>query len=237
MVDSYTQYPCLTSSNYYIWIVRIRSILQAKDCWEAVIGYSDEECTEISAQERRRRQNANCLALSILSKTVSDEFIIHIEQCTTAKECWEVLENVNTKSNVYDQICSLRDLINIKKTKDISVSQYVSNMLTLNKKVQRMGVVFQDRALGTILLAGLPPEEYEVFIRSIDKSDDLSTASVTALLKTEEKRMKMIRLKLLYPRNVNLVRRILEKGAQRTRTGNPLNNFKKGGLYAMHAAE
>jgi hypothetical protein len=53
-------------------------------------------------------------------------------------------------------------------------------MLTLNKKVQKMGVVLQDRALRSILLAGLLLEEYEGFIRSIDKSDDLSRASVTA---------------------------------------------------------
>jgi hypothetical protein len=114
MADSYTQYPRLTSSNYYIWIVRIRSVLQAKDCWEAVTGFSDEEGTEISTLEQRRRQNANRLAMSILSNTVSDEFITHIVQCTTAKECWEVLDNVNTESSVYDQICTLRDLMNIK---------------------------------------------------------------------------------------------------------------------------
>lgn len=175
----------LTDDNYFAWHIKAKALLEQKDCLEAIEpGYGGEELFEtLTAGERKK----NARALSLILLSVSDKHIDYIGEFKTAEKAWLTLETLNQEFGLLQQIEFLEDLSTLKKG-NMNMSNYISKLLDLNRKIKRCGINLGDHTLCLYLLRGLPRDNFEIFIRSMEYVENLKLDSVMSKLLVEEKR-------------------------------------------------
>ncbi|KAJ8878274.1 hypothetical protein PR048_018851 [Dryococelus australis] len=90
----------------------------------------------------------------------------------------------------YIKSCVVRELINVRKTADMSIHKYMSKIQDLNRNICKSRIVFTDQVLSLIFLKGLPMEKYERFVRSLERAKEtLGTKLVKVKLLIEERRV------------------------------------------------
>ena len=88
------------------------------------------------------------------------------------------------------QILVIQELVTIKKTDEMTATEYVYKIQSLNHKLELCKQQFDDRKLAAIMLMGLPLEKYEGFVRSLEADESkLTTQLVKSRLINEDKRM------------------------------------------------
>ncbi|KAJ8871283.1 hypothetical protein PR048_027591 [Dryococelus australis] len=129
--------PKLNSDNYFAW-----AALQQKGCWEAIEpGYGEEEVLTA------KQNDSNVNALSFILLIVSDDYLNDIGECTSVKEAWQVLEEIHSRYVLLHQIMFGRELMNLRKTADMSNQEYMSKIQDLNHKVTKSGMCSQTKYL------------------------------------------------------------------------------------------
>jgi len=143
----------LNDKNYHSWAIRMKRFLQKKDVWEAVEGYEEEQDEnddgtlkvdadgnpvhkEPTAAVLAQRKKANRIALSEIADAVNEEMLDEIEDLDNAREAWAKLAAVNTDMDLIYEILILKDLLQVKKDKGMSASDYVKKIMELNRKVK-----------------------------------------------------------------------------------------------------
>ncbi|KAJ8881028.1 hypothetical protein PR048_017501 [Dryococelus australis] len=128
--------------------------------------------------------DANINALSFILLIVSDDYLDDIAECTKVTEAWLALKEIRLRYGLLHQIMFVQELINVRKTADMSIQEYMSKIQDLNCKVRKSGIVFTDQVLALIFLMGLPME------KSLERDKEtLNTKLVQARLLIEDKRM------------------------------------------------
>ena len=176
--------PKLTDENYHAWSIRAKAGLQQKRCWKAVDPGFGTTMTDTESELNEK-------AISFLFLIVSDFHLEDVGDLTRAKDVWKALEVTHTSFGLLHKIMFLRELLNVVKTDDTSVQDYVSSIQGLGRKVSKAGINLEDNVIAIIILMGLPQEQYEGFVRSLEREEDnLSVKVVKTKLLLEEKRMK-----------------------------------------------
>lgn len=174
--------PKLANGNYFAWKLRVKGHMIDTNCWAAVEpGYAD---AELNADQSR----INKKALSVLYKSVGDDFLLDVEDVDRAKAAWEILEEIHVTSTKFHALQTLKEMFSIEKTPQMPMQEYAASIQRLNKKVARGDIIFTDEMIANFLLIGLPMEEYEVFVQNLLKEPDLTTRKVKGRLLDEERR-------------------------------------------------
>jgi gag-polypeptide of LTR copia-type/Zinc knuckle len=181
--------PKLTLKNYNGWMVRVKSDMLLRECWEAICGYEDVPQAQLSQVETRKRVRSNLTALSLILRSVSDELITDVMDCESAKEAWDTLDRLCNDNSLYGSMLKLRELTHLEKTDDLSVTDYCSQIVNLNRVLKKNNIEFSDKQLAGICLTGLP-DSYEILIKTLtSQSKELTMAVVKKqLLEHEEER-------------------------------------------------
>ncbi|KAL1458776.1 hypothetical protein WDU94_008892 [Cyamophila willieti] len=176
----------LTDDNYFAWHIKVKALLDQRDCYEAIDpGFGGEALYEtFTAAEKKK----NSRALSIILLSVSDKYIDYIGECQSAEKAWKTLQNMNQEFSLMQQIEFLEDLTTMKKSEGMSMTDYISKVLDLNRKVGKSGIVLSEHTLCLYLLRGLPKEKFEIFIRTMEYKEKLVLDNVISKLTVEEKR-------------------------------------------------
>lgn len=166
--------------NYHAWSIRTESELINRNCWNVVDpGFGDNMNDEQAHVNRKAR--------AYIFSVVGDPILEDIGHLTRAKEIWDALKNLYNTFSVLHSVITLKEMVNIKKTNEMSMSEYFAKIQGLNRKLQRGGIEFSDMCIAMIMLAGLPLEEYDGVVRNIEDNENVNTVDVKKKLLTEER--------------------------------------------------
>lgn len=94
---------------------------------------------------------------------------VHVQECTSAKQVWESLQQAFADNGLTRRVGLLKDLINTTLESSNSVEEYVSKIMNTAHKLRNIEFDVNDEWLGTLMLAGLP-DEYKSMIMGLESS-------------------------------------------------------------------
>lgn len=181
--------PKANYAHYNAWMLRVKSEMLLRECWEAICGYEDIPSAQLSRQDTRRRSRNNLTALSLILRSVSDDLITDVMDCEIASVAWETLDKLCNDNSLYGSMLKLRELTHLEKTDDFSVTEYCSKIVNLNRVLKKNSIEFTEKQLAGICLTGLP-NTYEILNKTLTSHTKELTMAVVKkqLLEDEEER-------------------------------------------------
>ena len=95
-----TQGPILLGKNYEFWSLRMRSFLQAQECWDPVDhGYVEPDPADLSAMTNQQKiaqatqRNRENKAKFWIQNYVDDSIFSKITGAGTSKQAWDILKS------------------------------------------------------------------------------------------------------------------------------------------------
>jgi hypothetical protein len=95
-----TQGPILIGKNYEFWSLRMRSFLQAQECWDPVdYGYLEPDPADLSAMSNQQKisqamqRNGENKAKFWIQNSVDDSIFSNITGAGTSKQAWDILKS------------------------------------------------------------------------------------------------------------------------------------------------
>ena len=182
--------PKLDGENFYDWRFKFKGLCLKNSCWEAIEGFAepDDPLEDASDREKKKIEH-KCLGLLI--RYVSDAYHDIIEECKSAKEAYEALAKECTNYTALHIAQFLDELVNVKKTDNITMKEYISKINYHNKKLKESKqIILPDSAIAGLYLRGLRHnKKYESFLRSIELGEkDFTTTAIRSKLVLEELR-------------------------------------------------
>ena len=94
-----TQGPILLGKSYEFWSLRMKSFLQAQECWDPVdLGYVEPDPIDLSAMTNQQRiaqatqRNKENKAKLWIQNLVDDSIFSKITGVVTSKQAWDILK-------------------------------------------------------------------------------------------------------------------------------------------------
>jgi len=116
-----------------------------------------------------------------------------VKNCTTARDVWEILREVNTNIGTLNMVTTmLEELCTFKKPESMSKRAYMEKIETWCDNIVQGGFEISEQRRAAFMLRGLPKERFELLIRCLEQEETRFTLrSVKATLILEEKREKL----------------------------------------------
>ncbi|KAK5819972.1 hypothetical protein PVK06_025012 [Gossypium arboreum] len=182
-------HPVFNREGYHIWVVKMKTYLQAFDLWE--VFKSDVEQAPLKANptvaqirqhadERTKRHKA----MSCIQNYVTDVIFIRIMACETPKQAWDRLkeEFQGTERTRQQQLLNLRrDFENLKMKEEEIVKRYSDKIMAVVNKIRLLGEQFNEARIVEKVISTLP-ERYEAKISSFEDSRDLTSITLMELI-------------------------------------------------------
>ncbi|XP_017618092.1 uncharacterized protein LOC108462683 [Gossypium arboreum] len=181
--------PVFNGEGYHIWVVKMRTYLQAFDLWEVVNSDAEPAPLRANPTMAQIRQHANertkrHKAMSCIQNCVSDVIFTRIMACETPKQAWERLkeEFQGTERIRQKQLLNLRrDFENLKMKEKETVKQYSDRIIVVVNSIRLLREQFNEARIVEKMLSTLP-ERYEAKISSFEGSRDLTSITLTELI-------------------------------------------------------
>ncbi|KAK5786864.1 hypothetical protein PVK06_041510 [Gossypium arboreum] len=188
---SFTPPPPLVfaGENYHIWVVKMKTYLQAQDLWSVVENDVEPPPLRANPMIAQIRQHAEestkkHKALACLQNGVSDIIFTRIMACNIPKEAWERLEEEFMgldKTRQQLMINFRRDFENLKMKKSETIKQYSDKIMATVNSIRLLGEDFSESRVVEKVITTLP-ERFEFNISSLEDSRDLTTISLSELV-------------------------------------------------------
>ena len=143
-----TQGSILLGKNYEFWSLRMRSFLQAQECWDLVDhGYVEPDPTDLSAMTNQQKIaqamqiNRENKAKFWIQNSVDDSIFSKITGANTSKQAWDILKSAY-QGNDKVKTVKLQTLRTQFETLRITESKNVDQFMT-----RVMGIVNQIRLI------------------------------------------------------------------------------------------
>ncbi|GKA15002.1 zinc finger, CCHC-type containing protein [Tanacetum coccineum] len=182
------QYQCpkLKTTNYTVWAIQIKVILEAYDLWEAI---EPKEGTEVDNKKDKA-------TTAFLYQALTEDVILQVAGCETAKELWDSLKTRNVGEEKVQQarLQSLMIGFNTLQMKDDdTVDAFTAKLNGYATKAKELGKTLDESLLVRKLLDSTPDRFIQI-VASIEQTsdlDDISLDEITGKLKAFEERIKL----------------------------------------------
>ncbi|KAG8485451.1 hypothetical protein CXB51_021502 [Gossypium anomalum] len=144
--------PVFAGENYHMWVVKMKTYLQAQDLWSVV--ENDVEppplrANPMIAQMRQHAEESNKKhkALACLQNGVSDVIFTRIIACNIPNEAWERLkeEFMGSDKTRQQQLINLRrDFENLKMKESETIKQYSDRIMVTVNSIRLLGEDFSE---------------------------------------------------------------------------------------------
>jgi gag-polypeptide of LTR copia-type len=149
----------LNNTNYQVWKFKVKMLLIRDETWTVV---RDDRPDPVPDGWDRKDEKAQCT----ISLTVDDNQLIHICNCTTAKEMWTGLQKVHERSNLSSKMYLRKKLYTMKLQSHQNMQEFINATLLLVDQLRGVGEEIIDQQVVTLLLSGLQ-DEYETLITAL----------------------------------------------------------------------
>ncbi|XP_076923359.1 uncharacterized protein LOC143585460 [Bidens hawaiensis] len=159
------QCPILKPTNYTVWAIRIKTILEANGLWEMI------EPLETTEPDVKKDKTATAYLFQSLSK----DLVLQVAKCKSAKEIWDTLK---TRHVGVDRVQKARlqtlksefDLLQMKE--DESIDSFTAKLNAIVSRANGLGSTFDESTLVRKLLNSVP-ERFIQIVASIEQYSDL----------------------------------------------------------------
>nr|GFB88015.1 zinc finger, CCHC-type [Tanacetum cinerariifolium] len=183
-----TQYQCpkLKVTNYTVWAIQIKVILEAHDLWEAI---EPKENTQVDNKKDKATTD-------FLYQALTEDVILQVASCKTAKELWESLKkrHVGEEKVQQERLQSLMIRFNTLQMKDDdTVDAFTAKLNGYATKAKELGKTLDESLLVRKLLDSTPDRFIQI-VASIEQTsdlDDITLDEIIGKLKAFEERIKL----------------------------------------------
>lgn len=174
----------LSSANYEIWKVQIKSVLRFNDLWNYVNGTTvkpeEDDAAWISKDEK---------ALDLIILSLQPDQFNHIKGTNTSAAAWEALKEVYESKSPLRQSVLFKQLYRLRKTSNQSMTQFINEFIRIAEQLNECDMKLPENLLAIWLLNSLP-SEYENFCVALESRERMPTLEElkTRLLEEEVRR-------------------------------------------------
>ncbi|GJR48432.1 zinc finger, CCHC-type containing protein [Tanacetum coccineum] len=187
-VTPIAQYQCpkLKNTNYTVWAIQIKVILEAHDLWEAI---ESKDKTKVDIKKDKA-------TIAFLYQALTEDVILQVAGCETAKELWDSLKTRHVGEEKVQQarLQSLMIEFNTLQMKDDdTVDAFTAKLNSYATKARELGKTLDESLLVRKLLDATPDKFIQI-VASIEQTsdlDDISLDEITGKLKAFEERIKL----------------------------------------------
>lgn len=188
MANSLPSIEKLNGENYGTWCIQIKSLLITMDLWNTI---ENERPVEEAAKSIWINNDRKALATITLSVKASE--LIHIKNCTTGKEAWNVLNSLYKADTASRKVKLFKKLVRFKFRSGEKFSVQINEFCSTINELKEIGIALNDDLLTILLLCNLP-DEMEGFVIAIESRDNLPTYENLISKILEERIDKVIRM-------------------------------------------
>jgi len=206
------QCPVLTSTNYPVWAIRFKTILEANGLWEVI-----EPGTETDVKR-------NKAAMAYLFQALPEDLVLQVASCKTAKEVWDALK---TRYVGEDRVQKARlqtlksEFEMLQMNKEDTIDAFTAKINGIVTRAANLGSTFDQPSLVQKLLNSVPDRFIQI-VASIEQHCDLDKMTLDdaiGRLKAFEERIKFKKNKESDDQNNLLLTRHNNKFTQGRRFG------------------
>ncbi|XP_052478237.1 uncharacterized protein LOC128033854 [Gossypium raimondii] len=155
--------PVFNGEGFHIWVVKMRTYLQAFDLWEVVNTDVEPAPLRANSTVAQIRQHADertkrHKAMSCIQNFVSDVIFTRIMACERPKQAWDKLkeEFQGTKRARQQQLLNLRrDFENLKMREEETVKRYADRIMAVVNSIRLLSEQFSEARIVDANLPGL----------------------------------------------------------------------------------
>lgn len=152
------------SANYHFWKFQMENYLALKKLQNCI-----KPKANLPAVSCENDSDKLTEAKSILSLSIDESLIVHIQKAKTPIEIWSILQHLYEDKGLLRRTGLLRALMSVRLESTNSMQEYVEEIMTISNRLTGIGFEIGDEWIASILLAGLT-EDYKPFILSIEGS-------------------------------------------------------------------
>ncbi|PWA92889.1 zinc finger, CCHC-type [Artemisia annua] len=187
-VTPIAQYQCpkLKNTNYTVWAIQIKVILEAHGLWETIEPKIDTELDD-------KKDKAT---IALLYQALTEDIILQVATCKTAKELWESLKKRHVGQERVQQ-ARLQSLMigfnSLQMKEDETVDAFADKLNGYVMKAKELGKTL-DESLIVRKLLDSTPDRFIQIVASIEQTsdlDDITLDEITGKLKAFEERIKL----------------------------------------------
>ncbi|XP_076933353.1 uncharacterized protein LOC143599242 [Bidens hawaiensis] len=180
------QCPVLTPTNYPVWAVKVKTILDAYEILEVV----EPRVLGAAVDQQKSKQ-----ALVFLFQTIPEEMVLQMADYTDAKQVWDGLK---TRYLGVDRVRTARlatlgrELEGLRMKEGESVDTFATKLTGLASKARSLGDLIEEKELVRRLLDSMPKSFLQI-VASIEQCFELDSMlfdEAVGRLKAYEERIK-----------------------------------------------
>jgi len=144
------QVPALTPTNYPVWAVKVKSIMDANDIWETV----EPRALGAEADPKKSKQT-----LAFLFQAIPEDMVLQMASYTNPKQVWDSLE---TRYLGVDRVRTARlatlkrELKGLSMKEGETVDDFATKLTGLASKARGLGYKLEEVDLVKRLLDSMP---------------------------------------------------------------------------------
>jgi hypothetical protein len=165
-------------TNYQRWKLQMTLVLKAAELWDVVSGATP--CPAL-ATDKPAWEKKDVEAQAIMVPTLGIAQTNHVYNCTTSKEMFDRLKDVNSDSSSLNKQHTLSSFLNYKVTQGQSVIAAYMEVEQLARSLNEMGVAMDETTVITKIVSSLPDAQFNAFKKAWDSVPE-ATQSMTMLL-------------------------------------------------------
>nr|XP_043611306.1 uncharacterized protein LOC122582936 [Erigeron canadensis] len=213
------QCPVLNSTNYPVWAIRFKTILETNGIWEII-----EPGTGTDVKK-------NKAAMAYIFQALSEDLVLQVASCKTAKEVWDALKTryVGEDRVQKARLQTLKSEFDLQMNEEETINAFTAKINEIVTKAANLGSTFDQPSLVQKLLNSVPDRFIQI-VASIEQHcdlDEMALDDAIGRLKAFEERTKFKKNKesdnqnkLLLTRhnnNINQGRRFGKRGQDSSR--------------------
>jgi hypothetical protein len=186
-----TQGLILLGKNYEFWSLRMRSFLQAQECWDPVdLGYVEPDPADLAAMTNQQRiaqatqRNRENKAKFWIQNSVDDSIFSKITGAGTSKQAWDILKSAyqgNDKVKTVKLQTLRTQFETLRMIESENVDQFMTRVMGIVNQIRLTGESIPDQRIVEKFLRSLPTK-FEMVVTTILESKDLSRFSIDELI-------------------------------------------------------
>ena len=176
------KFPMLTSSNYTIWLMRMKIALKVSEVWETIDpGTKDEK--------------KNNMAIAFLFQSIPEALILQVGDIDTTKGVWDAIKarHVGAERVKEARLQTLMaDFDRLKMKDEDTIDSFAGKLSEISSKSAFLGEIIEEPKLVKKFLKILPRKKFIHIVASLEQVLDLNTTSfedIVGRLKAYEERV------------------------------------------------